>query len=72
LQDHTYVRSLDVYKGTFRSQENDEELFNPKVSYLSVIRALMYLAKYTQPNVAFAINLLSRTILYLQKDIGLE
>jgi len=30
-----------------RHQENDEDLLGPKVSYLSVMRALMYLANYT-------------------------
>jgi len=30
-----------------RPQENDENLFGPEVPYLSVIRALRYLANYT-------------------------
>jgi len=31
----------------FRPQENDEDLLGPKVPYLSVIRALLYLVNYT-------------------------
>jgi len=30
-----------------RPQENDENLLGPEVPYISVIRALMYLANYT-------------------------
>jgi hypothetical protein len=54
------VRSLYVKKDQFRPQENDEEILGPKVSYLSAIGALMYLANCTQPDIAFSINLLSR------------
>ena len=42
------------------NQENDEETLDPEVPYLSAIGALMYLANYTQPDIAFAVNLLSR------------
>ena len=54
------MRSLDVDKDPFRPQEKDEELLGPKVPYLSVIGALMYLANYTRPDIAFAVNLLAR------------
>ena len=37
------IRSLDVKKDPFRPHE-DDELLGPKVSYLSAIGALMYLA----------------------------
>jgi len=30
-----------------RPQENDKDLLGPEVPYISVIRALMYLANYT-------------------------
>ena len=40
------VRSLDVKNYLFRPYENGEELLDPKVPYLSVIDALMYLANY--------------------------
>ena len=52
--------SLDVMKDHFRPQEDDEEILGPKVPYLSAIGALMYLANYTQLDIAFAINLLAR------------
>lgn len=32
----------------------------PEVLYLSVIGALLYLAQYTSPDIAFAVNLLAR------------
>ena len=53
------VRSLDVTKDMFRPKEENEELFGPKVPYLSAIGALMYLANYTRPDIAFSINLLA-------------
>ena len=54
------VRPLNVDKKPFRPQEKDEELFSLEGPHLSAIRALMYLANYTRPNIAFAINLLAR------------
>jgi hypothetical protein len=54
------VRSLDLEKDPFKPKEKDEELLSPEVSYLSVIEALMYLANYTHPDIAFSVNLLSR------------
>ena len=54
------VRSLKVTKDPFRPKEENEELFGPEISYLSAIGALMYLANYTQPDIAFSINLLAR------------
>ncbi|KAK2435965.1 hypothetical protein QL285_020986 [Trifolium repens] len=53
------VRSLDLEKDPFKPKEKDEELLSPEVSYLSVIEALMYLANYTHPDIAFSVNLLS-------------
>ena len=53
-------RSLDVKKDPFQPQEDDEETLGPKVPYLSAIGALMYLANYTPPDIAFAVNLLAR------------
>ena len=54
------VRSLDVDKDPFRPQEKDEELLGLEVPYLSAIGPLMYLANYTRPDIAFAVNLLAR------------
>ena len=54
------VRSLKVTKDPFRPKEENEELLGPEISYLSAIGALMYLANYTQPDIAFLVNLLAR------------
>ena len=54
------VQSLEVTKDPFRPKEENKELLGPKVPYLSVISALMYLANYTRPDIAFSINLLAR------------
>ena len=54
------VRSLEVTKDPFRPKEENEELLSPEVPYLSAIGALMYLANYTRPDIAFSINLLAR------------
>ena len=52
--------SLDVKKDHFRLQEDDKKPLGPEVPYLSAIGVLMYLVNYTQPNIAFAVNLLAR------------
>ena len=54
------VRSLEVTKDPFWPKEENEELLGPEVSYLSAIGVLMYLANYTQPDIAFSVNLLER------------
>ena len=54
------VRSLDVNKDPFRSQEKDEEILGSEVPYLITIGALMYLANTTRPDITFAVNLLAR------------
>ena len=43
------VRSLEVTKDPFQPQEENEELLDPEVPYLSAICALMYLPNYTRP-----------------------
>ena len=53
-------RSLDVKKYPFWPQEDDEETLGLEIPYLSAIGALMYLANYTRPDIAFAVNLLAR------------
>jgi hypothetical protein len=40
--------------------ENDEEILDLKVPYLSAIRALIYLVNCTIPYIVFAVNLLAR------------
>ena len=54
------VRSLEVTKYPFWPKEENEELLGPEVLYLSAIGALIYLENYTQPDIAFSINLLAR------------
>ena len=58
LSSSMVVRSLDVKNNPFCHCENGEELFNHKVPYLSVIGALMYLAKCTRLDITFYVNLL--------------
>ena len=53
------VRTLEPHKDLFRPKELDEEILDPKVPYLNAIRALMYLAQCTRPNIAFVVNLLA-------------
>ena len=43
-----------------RPQENDENLLGPEAPNLSVIETLMYFTNYTRPDIAFAVNLLSK------------
>jgi len=45
-----------LIKTLLKPQENDEDLFYPKVPYFSVIRALLYLANYTLHDIAFAVK----------------
>ena len=54
------VCSLEVNKDLFHPKEENEELFSPKISYLSVIGAIMYLANCTKPDIAFSINFASK------------
>ena len=54
------VRSLDMNKDQFRPRDENEELLEPEVPYLSAIGALMYIANCTRPDIAFAVNLLAR------------
>ncbi|KAL7148007.1 hypothetical protein ABFS83_06G149700 [Erythranthe nasuta] len=44
----------------FRPKEFNEEILGPEVPYLNAIRALMYLAQCTRPDIAFAVNVLAR------------
>jgi hypothetical protein len=54
------IHSLDVEKDPFRPRDDGDESLGPEVPYLSVIGALMYIANYTRPDLAFALNLLAR------------
>ena len=48
------VRSLEINKDPFRPKENDEELLDHEVPYLSTIGALMYLVGHTLPNIIYS------------------
>ena len=54
------VRTLDAKRNPFHPKEDEEEILEPEVPYLSAIRALLYLAQCTRPDISFAENLLAR------------
>ncbi|CAM6093955.1 unnamed protein product [Calypogeia fissa] len=51
--------SLDLHKDIFRKKEEEEPLLGSEKPYLSAVRALMFLANHTRPDIAFAVNLLA-------------
>jgi hypothetical protein len=53
------VWSLELKTDKFRPQDEGEEILGPHYPYLSAIRALMYLANCTRPDISFAVNLLA-------------
>ncbi|KAM2878374.1 hypothetical protein FF1_013985 [Malus domestica] len=54
------VRSLNAKQDLFRSKENDEEILEHEVPYLSVIGALLYLAQCTRLDISFTVNSFAR------------
>ena len=56
------VRSLEVNKDLFRPKDDNEELLDLEIPYLSVIGALMYLVNYTRLDI----------VLHQLKDIGIK
>ena len=60
LSSSMVVQSFDVKKDLIVASKNGEKLLGPKVSYLSAISALMYLANCTRIDFTFSINLLAR------------
>ena len=54
------VRTLDAKRDPFRLNEDEEEILEPEVPYLSAIRALLYLAQCIRPDISFVVNLLAR------------
>lgn len=54
------VRSLNIENDQFHPYEDNEEVLDLEVPYLSAIGALMYLANCTRPDIVFATNLLAR------------
>ena len=53
-------RSLDQKKDPFRPKDDDEDVLEAEVPYLSAIGTLLYLAQCTRPDISFAVNLLTR------------
>ena len=51
---------LDTKRDPFRPKEDEEEILEPEVPYLSTIGALLYLAQCTRPDISFTVNLLAR------------
>ena len=60
LSSQMVIWSLNIKDDRFRPQEENEEILGLEVPYLNVIDALMYLANYTRPDIAFSVNLLAR------------
>ncbi|XP_074351830.1 secreted RxLR effector protein 161-like [Apium graveolens] len=54
------VRSLKVEKDSLQPRKEDEDSIGSEVPYHSAIRALMYLANNTIPDIAFDVNFLAR------------
>ena len=48
---HMVVRLLDAKRDPFHPKEDDEEILEPKVPYLSAIGALLYLAQCIRPDI---------------------
>ena len=54
------VRTLDAKRDPFHPKEDEEEILEPEVPYLSAIGALLYLVQCSRPDISFAVNLLAR------------
>ena len=54
------VHILDIARDPFRPKEDEEELLEPEVPYLSAIDAILYLAQYTGPAISFVVSMLAR------------
>ncbi|KAM2762638.1 hypothetical protein PS2_014340 [Malus domestica] len=54
------VRTLDAKRDPFHPKEDEEEILEPEVPYLSAIGALLYLVQCTRPDISFVVNLLAR------------
>ena len=54
------VRTLDAKRDLFLPKKDEEEILELEVPYLNAIRALLYLAQCTRPDISFVVNLLAR------------
>ncbi|KAM2126674.1 hypothetical protein ACFX1R_006666 [Malus domestica] len=68
---HIVIRSLDAKRGLFRSKEDDEEILELEVPYLSAICTLLYLAQCTRPDISSLLIFWPDTIMHQQADTGL-
>lgn len=59
LSTQMIVISLDMERDPFIARENEEELLDSEVAYLSVNGALMYVVNYICPDILFNVNLLA-------------
>ncbi|KAM1362499.1 hypothetical protein PS1_027849 [Malus domestica] len=53
------IRLLNAKQDPFHMKDDDDELLEPEVPYLSAIDALLYLAQCTRLDIFFAVNLLA-------------
>lgn len=53
------VHCLDPNKDLFLPKESDEAILGPEVPYLDVIRAMMYPAQCTRPDITLTVNVLA-------------
>ena len=54
------VWTLDAKRDPLLPKEDEEEILELEVPYLSAIGALLYLAQCTRLDISFAVNLLAR------------
>ena len=52
--------SVDPKKDMFRLKDEDEDVLEFEVLYLSAIGSLLYMTQCTRPDITFAVNLLAR------------
>lgn len=46
---------------SFWPKDDEEKVLDPKIMYLTAIGALLYLAKYTRPDISFVVKSLGKT-----------
>ncbi|XP_068328134.1 secreted RxLR effector protein 161-like [Pyrus communis] len=54
------ILTLDAKRDPFHPNDDEEEILEPKVPYLSAIGALLYLAQCTKLDISLVVNLLAR------------
>lgn len=51
---------LDAKRDPLHPKDDEKEVLEPEVTYLSAIGAFLYSAQCTRPDISFAVNLLAR------------